>query len=133
MTLEPSCKDETRVGQRGSLTYVWAEKGSRPRGPRDQQYKWTYIFGAVCPAHGVGAALILAHVNIYAMNLHLNEISTQFTEGACRSHTRRRWLASAGQQTEGVRQHQSLVAAALIAGIEPLIEYLAVPQAELLG
>jgi hypothetical protein len=26
-------QDEARVGQQGSLTYVWAEKGSRPRMP----------------------------------------------------------------------------------------------------
>jgi putative transposase len=45
------------------LTYVLAERGSRPRKPRDQCYKWTYIFGAVCPARGIGAALILPHVN----------------------------------------------------------------------
>jgi transposase len=64
------------------LTYVWAEKGSRPRKPRDQRYKWTYIFGAVCPARGVGAALILPHVNAHAMNLHLAEISTQVAPGA---------------------------------------------------
>jgi DDE superfamily endonuclease len=82
LTPGPSCKDEARVGQQGSLTYVWAEKGSRPRRPRDQRYKWTYIFGAVCPARGVGAALILPHVNAYAMNLHLQEISTQVTQGA---------------------------------------------------
>src|ERR1700749_2228084 len=75
-------QDEARVGQQGSLTYVWAEKGGRPRRPRDQRYKWTYIFGAVCPARGGGAALILPHVNIHAMNLHLKEISTQVTPGA---------------------------------------------------
>ena len=75
-------QDEARVGQQGSLTYVWAETGSRPRKPRDQRYKWTYIFGAVCPARGVGAALILPHVNTHAMNLHLAEISTQIAPGA---------------------------------------------------
>jgi hypothetical protein len=58
------------------------ETGSRPRKPRDQRYKWTYIFGAVCPARGVGAALILPHVNAEAMNLHLAEISTQIAPGA---------------------------------------------------
>jgi transposase len=89
-------RDEATVGQQGSLTYVWAENGSRPRMPPDQRYKWTYIFGAVCPARGVGAALILPHVNTHAMNLHLEEISTQVTPGACRSHPRRRWLASVG-------------------------------------
>jgi transposase len=75
-------RDEATVGQQGSLTYVWAENGSRPRMPPDQRYKWTYIFGAVCPARGVGAALILPHVNTHAMNLHLEEIRPQVTPGA---------------------------------------------------
>src|ERR1700748_3325673 len=75
-------QDEARVGQQGSLTYVWAERGSRPRAPRDPRDKRTSIFGAVCPARGVGAALILPHVNTDAMNLHLKEISTQVTQGA---------------------------------------------------
>ena len=33
-------QDEARVGPQGSLTYVWAEKGSRPRAPRDQRYEF---------------------------------------------------------------------------------------------
>ncbi len=40
------------------------------------------MFGAVCPARGVGAALVLPFVNTEAMNLHLAEISTQVTPGA---------------------------------------------------
>ncbi len=75
-------QDEARVGQQGSLTYIWADKGSRPRAPRDQRYDWAYLFGAVCPARGVGAALVLPFVNTEAMNLHLAEISTQVALGA---------------------------------------------------
>ena len=75
-------QDEARVGQQGSLTYIWADKGSRPRAPRDQRYDWAYLFGAVCPARGIGAALVLAFVNAEAMNLHLAEISTQVSPGA---------------------------------------------------
>jgi hypothetical protein len=75
-------QDEARVGQQGSLTSIWAETGRRPRAPRDPRYTWTYIFGAVCPARGVGAALILPSVNIHAMNLHLKEISRQVASGA---------------------------------------------------
>jgi hypothetical protein len=30
------CVDEARVGQQGTLTRVWAERGSRPAAPRDQ-------------------------------------------------------------------------------------------------
>ena len=67
---------------RQPVTYIWADKGSRPRAPRDQRYDWAYLFGAICPARGVGAALVLPFVNTEAMNLHLVEISTQVTPGA---------------------------------------------------
>lgn len=29
---------------------MWAKRGTRPRGPRDQRRSWAYILGAVCPA-----------------------------------------------------------------------------------
>jgi hypothetical protein len=58
------------------------EKGSRPTAPRDQRYSWAYIFGAVCPARGTGAALVLPLANTAAMSLHLQEISTQVAPGA---------------------------------------------------
>lgn len=80
--LELWWQDEARVGQQGSLTYLWAERGSRPAAPRDQRYKWAYIFGAVCPGRDTGAALVLPAANADAMNLHLQEISTRVTPGA---------------------------------------------------
>ena len=61
---------------------MWAEKGSRPRAPRDQRYEWAYLFGAVCPARGIGAALVLPEINTEAMNLHLAEISRWVAPGA---------------------------------------------------
>jgi transposase len=64
------------------LTRLWAERGSRPPAPRDCRYDWAYIFGAVCPARGVGAALVLPYANAEAMNLHLAEISRHVTQGA---------------------------------------------------
>lgn len=74
-------QDEARVGQQGTLTYVWAEKGSRPRPVKDTRYSWTYIFGAVCPARDVGAALVLPYANTEAMNLHLVEIAKHVQPG----------------------------------------------------
>ena len=47
-------QDEARVGQQGTLTYVWAEKGSRPRALKDLRYEWAYLFGAVCAERCVG-------------------------------------------------------------------------------
>lgn len=75
-------QDEARVGQQGTLTRVWAERGSRPPAPRDQRYTWAYLFGAVCPARGIGAGLVLPTANAAMMNLHLHEISTQVSHGA---------------------------------------------------
>lgn len=75
-------QDEARVGQQGTLTRVWAQRGSRPRAPRDQRYTWAYLFGAICPARGVGAAWVLPYANSQAMNLHLQEISSQVAPGA---------------------------------------------------
>jgi hypothetical protein len=52
-------QDEMRVGQKNKLTYRWARKGSRPRAAHDQRTQSTYLFGAVCPERGAGAALVL--------------------------------------------------------------------------
>lgn len=80
--LEIWFQDEARVGQQGTLTRVWARKGTRPRAPRDRRYDWAYIFGAACPEHGKGAALVLPHADAEAFNLHLREISRRVAKGA---------------------------------------------------
>jgi DDE superfamily endonuclease len=77
LTSEPSCKDESRIGQKGGLTRQWARRGSRPRQPKDQRYAAAYIFAAVCPAAEKTAALVLPQVDTEAMNLHLAEIARQ--------------------------------------------------------
>jgi hypothetical protein len=74
-------QDEARVGQQGTLTRIWARRGSRPRKPRDRRYTWAYLFGAVCPARRTGAAVVLPRVSTAAMNEHLAEISTQVAHG----------------------------------------------------
>ena len=82
--------DEARVGQQGTLTRIWAKRGTRPRAVRDHRRTSTYLFGAVCPDRGTGAAVVLPHVNIEAMverrrspeNIHLAEIGKHVAEGA---------------------------------------------------
>jgi len=75
-------QDEARVGQKGGHAYIWAEIGSRPLMVRDSRHDSAYLFGAICPARGVGAAIIMPAVNTEAMNEHLKEISTQVAQGA---------------------------------------------------
>jgi len=75
-------QDEMRVGQKNKLTYRWARTGSRPRDVHDQRTQSTYLFGAVCPEQGTGAALVLPSCNSKAMQLHLDEIATKVSPGA---------------------------------------------------
>ena len=77
----PQQAPEARVGQQGTLTRIWAERGTRPRAPRDTRYIWSYIFGAVCPERAE-AALIMPHADTQAMSAHLAEIAKTVASGA---------------------------------------------------
>ena len=82
LTAECSYKDEARIGQKNGLVRQWARRGTRPRQPADQRYDNAYLFGAICPARGVGAALALPYADADMMQLHLDEISRNVAEGA---------------------------------------------------
>ena len=75
-------QDEARIGQKTKITRRWAKRGTRPAAPKDQRTSSVWIYGAICPARGVGAALILPICNTWGMNLHLQEISTTVSPGA---------------------------------------------------
>ena len=59
----------------------WYQRGMRPRMVKDQRYRSAYIFGAVCPARDTGAALVITHVSVAAMNLLLEEVAAQLPPG----------------------------------------------------
>jgi transposase len=75
-------QDEARVGQKGTHSYVWAPVGSCPLMVRDNRHDSAHLFGAICPARGIGAAIIMPAVNTEAMIVHLQEISAQVAPGA---------------------------------------------------
>jgi hypothetical protein len=75
-------QDEMRVGQKNSLVYQWARKGSRPRQPKDQRYENAYVFGAVCPSRDTGVALIMPQADTEAMQAHLDAIGRAVAPGA---------------------------------------------------
>ncbi len=64
-----------RVGQKNPITRRWARKGTRPAAPKDQRTASAYLFGAICPKEGKGAALVMPRCVTEAMSLHLAEIS----------------------------------------------------------
>jgi hypothetical protein len=82
LTGEVSCKDEARIGQKNSLVRQWARRGTRPRQLADQRYDNAYLFGAICPARGVGAALALPYADTDMMQLQNDEISRTVAAGA---------------------------------------------------
>lgn len=68
-------QDEARIGQKNGLVRQWAHRGTRPIQPSDQRYESAYLFGAICPARGTGAALAMPFADTHAMQHHLDEIS----------------------------------------------------------
>ena len=75
-------QDEAHIGQKNGLVRQWAKRGTRPRQPADQRYENAYLFGAICPAKGKGAALALPYADTEMMQLHLDEISRHVEQGA---------------------------------------------------
>src|SRR5271166_1543938 len=75
-------EDEARIGQKNGQVRQWARRGTRPRQPADQRYDNAYLFGAICPARGLGAALALPYADADMMQLHLDEISRNVAAGA---------------------------------------------------
>ena len=73
--------DEARVGQKNKITRRWAPRGTRPSAPSDQRTQSAYIFGAICPAEGKAAGLILPRCTTQGMALHLEEISLAVAPG----------------------------------------------------
>ena len=71
-----------RIGQKNGIVRQWARRGSRPRQPADQRSESAYLFGAICPARGAGAALALPFADTEGMQLHLKEISRTIAKGA---------------------------------------------------
>ena len=70
-------QDEARVGQQGTLTNVWAERGSRPTAVKQTEYEWCYLWAAVNPVTGASSAMITPTVDTALMNQHLRFISRE--------------------------------------------------------
>ncbi len=63
-----------RLGQKNKITRRWARRGTRPPALVDLRTQSAYLFGAICPARGTGAAIVMPHADTEAMQHHLDEI-----------------------------------------------------------
>jgi len=73
-------QDEARFGQQGSMTRVWAPKGSRPRVVRQTEYEYVWVIGAVCPETGRAEGLLSPRLNVDVINVFLSEFSVRLPE-----------------------------------------------------
>ena len=69
--------DEARFGQQGTVTDVWARRGSRPSAVRQTRYEWCYLYAAVEPTTGESAALVAPNVNTGTMNAFLKVLDAE--------------------------------------------------------
>ena len=69
-------QDEARMGQQGTLTRIWARRGSRPTAIKQTEYKWVYLWAAVEPSTGEMAAMITPDVNTERMSQFLSGLSS---------------------------------------------------------
>lgn len=80
-TVQVWFEDEARFGQQGTLTRVWACRGSRPRGVRQTQYTFLYVLTAVCASTGAASGLISPTLNAAVVNLFLEQFSRELPAG----------------------------------------------------
>jgi transposase len=68
-------QDESRFGQQGTLTNLWARKGSRPTAVRQTEYKYLWVLGVVCPETGHAEGLLSPQLNTAVINIFLKQFS----------------------------------------------------------
>jgi transposase len=76
--------DEARFGQQGTLTKMWAPKGSRPTAVKQTRYEWVYLYAAVEPSSGESTALLAPQVNVGTMNVFLRMLSEDIVQTGSR-------------------------------------------------
>jgi transposase len=74
-------EDEARFGTQGTITRVWAPRGSRPRAVRQNGRQWLYVLMAVCVGTGATSALIISGLDTEVLNLFLEQLAKELPDG----------------------------------------------------
>ena len=74
-------QDEARFGQQGTLTRVWARRGSRPRAVRPQGRTSLYAMAAVCVATGSVSAMLVSGLDTAVLNGFLRQVARELPPG----------------------------------------------------
>lgn len=70
-------QDEARFGQQGTLTRLWARRGSRPPAVRQTQYDYLYVLGAACPETGQSVGLLAPELNTKMVNKFFEQFAAE--------------------------------------------------------
>ena len=68
-------EDESRFGQQGTTTRVWARRGSRPTAVRQTAYEYIWVLGVVCPETGKAEGLLSPRLNTDVINIFLRQFA----------------------------------------------------------
>lgn len=74
-SVEVWCEDEHRIGLKPIIRRLWCKKGQRPIITVEHRYKWTYLYGFVCPQSGQTFWLLLPCVAAYVWSAALAEFA----------------------------------------------------------
>ena len=79
-TLRVFFQDESRFGQQGTMTTVWARTGSRPAAVRQTEYDYLWVLGAVCPKTGQADGLLSPRLNTDVINVFLEQFAATLAD-----------------------------------------------------
>jgi transposase len=74
-------EDEARFGQKGTLTSVWAQKGTRPTAPKQTAYANLHVLSAACPTTGQAEGLVSPVLNTSVVQTFLDQLSGTIPAG----------------------------------------------------
>jgi transposase len=73
-------QDESRFGQQGTTTNLWARRGTRPTAVRQTEYQYLWVLGAVCPETGHAEGLLSPQLNTQIVNLFMEQFSRNLAD-----------------------------------------------------
>lgn len=74
-------QDEARFGQQGTLTRVWAPRGSRPTVLRQNGRESVWVFAAVEPSTGWTTTMVSSTADVCSMQLFLDRVAAGLRRG----------------------------------------------------
>ena len=103
-------QDEARFGQQGTLTRVWAQRGSRACAIRQTRYDWLYVIAAVCPQTGQSVGLLAPTIHAEMINTFFGQFAQEVSPDV---HVVMVWDQAGFHMSKGVRIPENMTIVSL--------------------